>query len=148
MSEDEEVMTDSDEGNESEDISEEIEQAKNEDKLKFKVLTPKQIMEKPLELIKEVNEVLQVHPMIARQVLQYFGWNKENAVTRYTLNTFLFFFSALVSKFLFIFFSQKIHTKKKFNVPKYIFETNYTILFHLQKLSPKLVFFFLIFTLK
>ena len=80
--EENEIMTDSEENqDESEDISDEIEK-KNDDKLKFKVLTPNQIMEKPFELIKEVNEVLQVHPMIARQVLQYFNWNKENAVTR------------------------------------------------------------------
>ena len=88
---DDEIMTDSsvedDSVEDEDDVLDDDEDdeeivVKDEDKLKFKVLTAKQIMEKPLELIKELNEVLQVHPMIARQVLQYFNWNKENALSR------------------------------------------------------------------
>lgn len=49
----------------------------------YEILTPEEVMAKPLQMIEEVNDVLQVHPMLARQVLQYFHWNKENAVQRY-----------------------------------------------------------------
>lgn len=49
----------------------------------YEVLSAEEVMAKPLQMIEEVNEVLQVHPMLARQVLQYFNWNKENAVQRY-----------------------------------------------------------------
>lgn len=47
------------------------------------MLTADEVMSKPLQMIEEVNEVLQVHPMLARQILQHFSWNKENAVQRY-----------------------------------------------------------------
>lgn len=78
----------------------EEEKKDKEDDFAYEVLTPDDVMARPLQLIEEVNEVLQVHPMLARQgarwrvvlrgwrsgartVLQYFNWNKENAVQRY-----------------------------------------------------------------
>ena len=42
----------------------------------YEVLTSEEVMARPLALIEEVNEVLQVHPMLARQILQYYSWNK------------------------------------------------------------------------
>lgn len=54
-----------------------------EKEFEYEVLSAEEVMSKPLQMIEEVNEVLQVHPMLARQVLQYFNWNKENAVQRY-----------------------------------------------------------------
>ena len=69
--------------NELSDISD-IEDGKNKkEEFVYEILTADEVMAKPLQLIEEVNEVLQVHPMLARQVLQYFNWNKENALQRY-----------------------------------------------------------------
>ncbi len=75
-----EVDSDGGEASELSDFSQE--EAKEKD-FEYEVLSAEEVMARPLQMIEEVNEVLQVHPMLARQVLQYFNWNKENAVQRY-----------------------------------------------------------------
>lgn len=41
------------------------------------------MMEKPLEMIAEVNELFQIDAGVARQLLQHSNWNSEKLVTRY-----------------------------------------------------------------
>ncbi len=74
------VGSDKDDGSELSDFSQEEPKEKD---FEYEILSAEEVMSKPLQMIEEVNEVLQVHPMLARQVLQYFNWNKENAVQRY-----------------------------------------------------------------
>ena len=74
------VGSDKDDGSELSDFSQEEPKEKD---FEYEILSAEEVMAKPLQMIEEVNEVLQVHPMLARQVLQYFNWNKENAVQRY-----------------------------------------------------------------
>lgn len=49
----------------------------------YEILTAAQVMEKPLEMISEVNELFQIDPGVARQLLQHANWNSEKLVTRY-----------------------------------------------------------------
>lgn len=70
-----------DQSNEMSEFSEEQKKNKDDDFV-YEVLTPEEVMAKPLHMIEEVNEVLQVHPMLARQVLQYFHWNKVSSLSR------------------------------------------------------------------
>ncbi len=70
-----------DQSNELSEFSEEDKKGKDDD-FTYEVLTPEEVMAKPLQMIEEVNEVLQVHPMLARQVLQYFHWNKVRTIVR------------------------------------------------------------------
>jgi hypothetical protein len=74
------VESEKEEGSELSDFSHEEPKEKD---FEYEILSAEEVMAKPLQMIEEVNEVLQVHPMLARQVLQYFNWNKENAVQRY-----------------------------------------------------------------
>ena len=53
------------------------------DELGYEVMTAAQVMQKPLEMIAEVNELFQIQPSIARQLLQHSNWNSEKLVTRY-----------------------------------------------------------------
>jgi ariadne-1 len=49
----------------------------------YQLLTAAQVMEKPLEMIQEVNELFQIDASVARQLLQHTKWDSEKLVTRY-----------------------------------------------------------------
>jgi hypothetical protein len=49
----------------------------------YEIIASSDVLTKPLEMIKECNELLQVHPCVARQLLQHCGWSQEKLVTRY-----------------------------------------------------------------
>ena len=55
----------------------------NRDDKGYEILTAAEVMKRPIEMITEVNELFQIDPGVARQLLQHSNWNKEKLVTRY-----------------------------------------------------------------
>ena len=60
-----------------------VEEKGAKEDLGYEILTAKKVMERPIEMIGEVNELFQIEPSVARQLLQHSNWNSEKLVTRY-----------------------------------------------------------------